>query len=101
MTLKEISLEIRELARAYNNQLYSRNIIIDDFNREYERHVKLNKYNDRQILLLSLSKSRNMKKLQKDLIEVKNNIKNIQSNSKKFKMLYKGTEKSLVRNNTI
>lgn len=83
MTLEQvhqIGKERKILASDFRSLIFSRNTIIDSFQLEYNRHVKLTlkKPNQREALLDSLSRSRNMKKLQKEFLENKERIKDKQ-----------------------
>jgi len=93
MTLKQlnsISNERKRLAQAFQSLLSSRNIIIDNFQSEYNRHVKLTakKASPKKALLESLSRSRNMKKIQKEFLTIKSLIKENQKQSKMIKKTY-------------
>ena len=90
MTLKQlntISAERRRLAMAYQNLLASRNILKLSFQAEYDRHVKLTakKEDPRASLIDNLSRSRNMKKIQTEFLDIKRRIKENQSEAKKLK----------------
>jgi adenylate kinase family enzyme len=88
--LNHILIERKRLAAAYQSLITSRNIAIDILDKEYERHVKLNKKseNPHAALLSSLSKSRNIKRFQKELMQIKNLIKENQAQAKKLKVYY-------------
>ena len=93
MTLKQlnaIAAERQRLAKAFQNLLASRNILIDSFQAEYNRHVKLTdkKENPKAALLDNLSRSRNMKKIQKEFLDIKSRIKLNQLEAKKSKKSY-------------
>lgn len=93
--LNRILSERRRLAQTFQSLLLSRNTIVDDFQREYLRHVKLTakKENARVALLVSLSRSRNMKKIQKEFLTIKSLIKDTQKQSKLTKKTYQQSQK--------
>jgi len=97
MTLKQISADRKRLAKAYNNLSFTRNITIDNFQKEFDRHVKLTskKENPHLSLIDSLLRSRNMKRLQKEMTETRGKMKQTQTESKAAKLLYKSTQKLL------
>lgn len=102
MTLRQLNSFQRErerLAEAFRSLLQSRNIIIDNFQAEYERHVKLTskRENPREELLLSLSKSRNMKRLQSEFLDIKNRIIQNQRESKLLKKTWQLARQSYVK----
>lgn len=88
--LNQLSSERVRLAQAFRSLLSSRNTIIDSFQNEYLRHVKLTakKPEARKALLDSLSRSRNMKKIQKEFLDNKARLKENQKESKLIKMTY-------------
>jgi len=93
MTLKQlntIAAERQRLAKAFQNLLASRNILILQFQAEYERHVKLTakKENPKTSLIDNLSRSRNMKKIQTEFLDIKRRIKENQAEAKKSKKSY-------------
>ena len=92
--LNRILIERKRLAVAYNSLITSRNIAIDMLDKEYLRHVKLThkKEDPHSALLLSLSKSRNLKRFQRELKEIKNLIKENQAQSKRLKSYYKASK---------
>ena len=100
MTLKQIFAERRRLAKSYQSLCATRNITIDNFDKEFNRHVKLTckKNNPHFSLLESLSKSRNMKRLQAEMTDTRNRMKQLQKESKNAKLLYKSTERTLLDN---
>lgn len=89
--LYRLFIERKRLAAAYNSLISSRNIIIDMLDKEYLRHVKLTKKKDdpRVALITSLSKSRNIKKIQKELLDIKSRLKENQAQAKRLKDFYK------------
>lgn len=104
MTLKQISLEKRRLAEAYRSLITSRYMIIDSLDREYDRHLRLtikkeSMEDPKKILNDSLSKSRNMKKFQREMTDIKKLIRDNQTRCKNLKVLYKETEKNILRKN--
>jgi len=93
MTLKQLNQMTSErsrLGQAFRSLLATRNTIIDSFQNEFQRHFKLTskKPNSHKALLDSLSRSRNMKKLQKEFLEIKTRIKENQTQSKLLKMTF-------------
>lgn len=93
MTLKQlnsISNERKRLAKAFTNLLASRNVLIDSFQSEYERHKKLTakKEDPKSALINSLSKSRKLKKIQAEFLDIKTRIKENQLEAKKLKKSY-------------
>jgi hypothetical protein len=88
--LNRLLIERKRLAAAYQSLITSRNIAIDMLDKEYERHVKLNKKKEdpHAATLLSLSKSRNLKRFQKELTQIKSLIKENQSQAKRLKVYY-------------
>lgn len=93
MTLKQLNAirnNRKRLAETYSSLIATRNTIIDSFDKEYKRHVKLNtkKEDPRRSLLESISKSRNMKKIQKEFLENKQRIKENQSEAKALKKIF-------------
>lgn len=89
--LYRIFIERKRLANAYNSLISSRNITIDMLDKEYLRHFKLTqkKEDPRVALLTSLSKSRNIKRLQKELLDTKIRLKENQAHAKRLKVFYK------------
>jgi hypothetical protein len=89
--LYRLFIERKRLAAAYNSLISSRNIIIDMLDKEYLRHVKLTQKKDEPIaaLITSLSKSRNIKKFQRELLDIKNRLKENQAQAKRLKDFYK------------
>jgi hypothetical protein len=105
MTLKQLNTiraNRQRLAESYRSLIATRNTIIDSFDKEYLRHVKLNskKEDPRRALLQSLSKSRNMKKIQKEFLENKLRIKENQSEAKAMKKTFQEA-KSLYEENLV
>lgn len=93
MTLKQLNairINRKRLAETYISLIATRNTIIDCFDKEYKRHVKLNtkKEDPKRSLIQSLSKSRNMKKIQKEFLENKLRIKENQTESKSLKKIF-------------
>jgi hypothetical protein len=93
MTLKQLNAlrsSRKRLADTYSSLIATRNTIIDSFDKEYSRHVKLTskKENPKQALKESLIKSRNMKKIQKDFLENKLRIKVNQAELKAIKKTF-------------
>lgn len=97
--LNSLQRERKRLAEAFKSLLQSRNMIIDNFQTEYERHVKLTakKENPREALLLSLSKSRNMKRLQKEFLDMKKRIIENQRESKLLKKTWQAARQSYIK----
>ena len=112
-----ISLRLR-LTKAYQSHLLTRNTIIDSFEEEFNRHVKLifgsawcrfnakyqaknniselpTNHELRVALRVSLKRSRNMKRIQNDLVDTKNRIKQTQIELKNAKTLYKDTLRAM------
>ena len=89
--LYRIFIERSRLSTAYNSLISSRNITIDMLDKEYLRHVKLTqkKEDPRAALINSLSKSRNIKRLQKELLDIKIRLKENQAQAKRLKDFYK------------
>jgi hypothetical protein len=90
MTLKQLNTlaaERQRLAKAFQNLIASRNILKLQFQAEYERHVKLTakKEDPRTSLLGNLSRSRNMKKIQTEFLDIKTRLKQNQTESKQLK----------------
>ena len=93
MTLQQlntIAINRKRLAEAFRSLISTRNTIIDSFDKEYLRHVKLTakKENPKEALKLSLSKSRNIKKIQKEFLDNKNRIKENQLDAKMLKKTF-------------
>ena len=110
MTLKQlnqITSERKRLALAFRSLLATRNTVIDSFQAEYLRHLKLyhkvsydeneemiikpKSKDSKQLLISSLLRSRNMKKIQKEFLDNKTRIKD---NQKECKMLKKTFQKA-------
>ena len=87
----QIGRERKILAGDFRSLIFSRNTIIDSFQAEYNRHIKLTakKLNSREALLDSLSRSRNMKKIQKEFLDNKERIKSKQAACKEAKTQHK------------
>jgi hypothetical protein len=98
MTLKQIAADRKRLAKAYNSLIFTRNITIDNFKKEFDRHVKLTckKEDPHSSLIDSLSRSRNMKRLQKEMTETRGKMKQTQIESKTAKLLYKETQRFVI-----
>lgn len=137
MTIKQISATQRRLIEQYKSCITTRNAVIDMFEREFNRHVKLifgnivnknaietvkDKYRPskdeqstttsneavkeiingypvnhelRISLKDSLKKSRNMKKIQIEMNDVKARLKETQAECRKNKRLYIATQSAL------
>lgn len=94
MTLEQIhqiGKERKRLAKAFLSLLASRNSVIDSFDKEYARHVRLTakKDNPKQALKDSLDRSRNMKKFQIEMNSIKNLIRTNQMQSYNSKKVHK------------
>lgn len=116
MTLKQLhqmTSDRKRLAEAFRSLLCTRNTIVDSFQNEYIRHLKLfykvtfikneveegeeetttmvatpKSEDSRKSLLDSLSRSRNMKKIHKSFLEIKKAIKENQEECKKCKISF-------------
>ena len=88
--LNAISTNRKRIAESFRSLISTRNTIIDSFDKEYQRHVKLTskKENPKEALKLSLSKSRNIKKIQKEFLDNKNRIKENQLEAKMLKKTF-------------
>ena len=93
MTLKQLHTldsNRKRLAESFRSLISTRNTIIDSFDKEYNRHVKLTskKEEPRKALLDSILRSRNMKKIQKEFLENKTRIKENQAEAKLVKQTF-------------
>lgn len=106
MTLKQIAANQRRLTEQYKSCITTRNTIIDSFEKEFNRHVKLIcKKQDYKALPIgnelrvavknALKKSRNMKRIQADMTEVKARIKATQLECRNNKRLYILTQSAI------
>lgn len=106
MTLKQIAANQRRLVAQYKSCLTTRNTIIDSFEKEFNRHVKLVcKKQDYKTLPIghelrdavkeSLRKSRNMKRIQADMDIVKARIRAAQTECRNNKRLYVATQSAI------
>ena len=106
MTLKEITALRNRLTNDYRLVFTTRNIIVLNFEREYNRHVKLicKKQDPKQLpsdhelriaLRESLRKSRNMKRFQKEMTDARNKMIEIQNSRKVAKNCFKATQREL------
>ena len=106
MTLKEITALRNRLTNDYRLIYTTRNILILNFEKEYDRHVKLicKKQDPKQLpadhilrisLRESLIKSRNMKRFQKEMNDAKTKMAEIQISRKIAKNCFKATQREL------
>ena len=104
IVLKQLASNQRRFIDTYKSLIQTRNLVVDQFNTEFNRHVKLvcKKQNPkdlpinhelRQSLRQSLQKSRNMKRIQKEMTDIRIRIKDVQQQCKQSKMDYKSNQR--------
>ena len=96
--LREIAAKQRRCKSEYRLLIASRNMIIVDFQNEFERHRKIleGKPNFQNLLRNSLKKSHKIYDLQMEMRDIKNRLTENLNTARELKKTFKLTEKKLL-----